>query len=222
MNYSHCPVLSYEKASDVVYPLRMMDALSYVGIPCCRVSSETQAERLCLLDQERNIIEAMERFGQTATKSFCRTIKGDDLSWLEEPVKYAKEIGNGAIVFDDMTRSIRPAEFYRGNRNASLTPQELEKLDKILKGFPAFSVLHPDANSSEIRSHQTKRGQRQKGKTGGNHCKTRKAFRHKWIEEVRMMRNKEMTLREIATEIERRSGVYISHVSIMNWTTSLT
>jgi hypothetical protein len=91
---------------------------------------------------------------------------------FEETIRLAREIG-GVVIAESVDRFIRASHYWaRHCPSAQPTEEELQALMDLADGVPLVTVLHPDTPWREVRSHQTRRGQRYRQRFGGRPRRT--------------------------------------------------
>ena len=122
----------------------------------CRVSRRRQ--RPHLEDQEQRLRNAVGARGEIIAV-FTDVANGTDFDrrGLQNAISLAQRTG-AIILAEDRTRIIRGSFFTPHNQDDPLMEMELRHLEDMLDGVKVYTLLDPDASSSQVRSSQTKRG----------------------------------------------------------------
>jgi DNA invertase Pin-like site-specific DNA recombinase len=172
----------------------------------CRVSEREQHRRGNAKDQEKVLWRKCKKFG-IGFSGVVRDIgPGWDVSGGSLPVaiKFARK--HRSIVLAESTdRFLRHHEFHSiDNPNAVPTEEQFAELHRLAHGVVLATLFHPDKPWKEVRSLQTKRGQRRKAK-GGRPRKRRPGFKKKrrmeFISQVRRLRRRGHSIAQISQRI---------------------
>ena len=134
-----------------------------------RVSASDQERKKILNEQVKNLIREVEQSGFTTIRTFREVGAG----WQEyrDVLMYAAEhaLANDAVlVAESVTRFIRSKDFNSQiNWKVPPTVAKYRRLQRDTQGVKLATVVAPDATPEEIRSYETKRVQKAKGKPGG-------------------------------------------------------
>lgn len=169
----------------------------------CRVSSGPQDATGNNANQEAELRTAVAARGGTlaGVVAHAGRIANADTALFRAAHIAAR---HGAVLLAESTsRFIRHPRYHPKLRpNLMPTGVGLRELRWVCGDVPLVTLLAPDATWREERSHQSKRGQRRKGKLGGRPTKKRpgykKAFRLHSMPKVRWMKYVGMSNRAIA------------------------
>ena len=169
----------------------------------CRVSSGLQNATGNNADQEADLRAAVAARGGTvvAVVTYAGRVVDADAA-LYRAANVAAEAG-AVLLAESTSRFIRHYRYHPKLRpHLTPTANALRDLRWLCGGVPLVTLLDPDAMWRDERAHQSKRGQRRKGKTGGRPAKKRhgykKAFRLRSIPKVQWMIYVGMSNRAIA------------------------
>ncbi len=173
----------------------------------CRVSSGLQNANGNNADQEAELRAAVAERGGIiiAVMTYAGRVDKAEAE-LFRATNMAAE--NGAVLLAESTsRFIRHPRYHPKLRPHLMpTTLGLRDLRWVCGDVPLVTQLDPDATWQEERAHQSKRGQRRKGKPGGRQAKKRpgykKEFRLRSIPKVRWMRYVKMSNRAIARALK--------------------
>jgi hypothetical protein len=188
--------------------------------------------RVSTSEQQRNgnLDESMARLWDEAEQRGCVVIYeyayvGSGKYPALLPAVEAALADDAVLVFETVDRAIRPLNFHPiKNPNAPLLADDLQRLKKLTRGVPLFTIGEPDASPGENRGSQTTRGQRAKGNRGGRPRKavtnpgSRKAFRAKWLPLVLELHRARVSRWNIAERVTREAGRRITYASVCRWT----
>ena len=169
----------------------------------CRVSSDLQNVSGNNDDQEADLRAAVEARGGAvvAVVTYAGPVVDADAA-LYRAANVAAQAG-AVLLAETTSRFIRHHDYHPKLRpHLTPTANGLRDLRWLCGDVPLVTLLDPDATWRDERAHQSKRGQRRKGKTGGRPTKKRpgykKAFRLRSIPKVRWMQIVGMSDRAIA------------------------
>lgn len=134
-----------------------------------RVSSRTQHHRKNLDAQEAYCKFRLRKLGVPTNRVYREIGAGwsQDRERLQAAAAYAKEIGV-VLVAESADRFLRSQDFNTKKRPDVLPSHaEWEKLKESTLGVRLVTILPPDMHWRAVRSHQSRRGQRGKGRLGG-------------------------------------------------------
>ena len=143
----------------------------------------------------------------------------DDRLKLEVVAEMAREVG-AVILTESPDRYIRSIDFNtKTNPDALPTVGEYEKLIALVGDVKLATILHPDTPWKEIRSHQTKRGQEAKGKSGGHPVKAKyTTYTQEEKNRVRALRRKGLSYGKIKEIMDDNSdGKVFPKSTIIAW-----
>jgi DNA invertase Pin-like site-specific DNA recombinase len=87
---------------------------------------------------------------------------------LINAIQKAREYSNAVIVTTSSDRFLRHRDFHSvENPNILPTIEDFEQLKELTGDIPLLTLLNPDMPPQEVRSYQSKWGQRAKGNKGG-------------------------------------------------------
>lgn len=134
-----------------------------------RVSTQQQNKTQNLADQESNLWEQVTSRGGIAVTLDCGEFEGSgyDPYWISDLARIAKATG-ATLLAESTDRFVRNVHFHpKKFPQLRATDAELKELIRCTFGVPLMSWLDPDMPLSKVKSFQTKRGQRAKGRKGG-------------------------------------------------------
>ena len=166
----------------------------------CRVSTCNQGKRKNHSDQEAALREWVKERGGIVVDVVKIVISGFNPYWLARAVAIA-ERRSAKLLAESTDRFIRhPAYHSVECPNAQPSNCELRDLRDWAEGTELVTMLHPNATLEEVRSYQSKRGQRMKRKKGGR--RERLKNRRKRLEaKVLELRQSGASFREIEKQI---------------------
>lgn len=134
-------------------------------IVCCRVSNREQKANL--VDQRLNLHRVISGGGGIVDRVIEHVGSGWDCGWLVEAALLARRTG-AILVAESTDRFVRNLYFHSQCRpQLQATDQELQDLQLGTLGVRLMTWLSPNMPLSEVRRHQTRRGQQYKGRRGG-------------------------------------------------------
>lgn len=162
------------KASDYIQPIDEIKPGDKVVL-CCRVSRRQQRHGGNLADQEANLREVVATRGACVADVVQHTGPGHDPSdWLCVAAMLA-ERHEAKLLAETTNRFIRHPGYHSVRwPEAQAREHDLLQLRRWTEGVTLVTVLAPDADWKQERSYHTRRGQRQKGHTGGRPRKSRR------------------------------------------------
>lgn len=143
----------------------------------CRVSTQTQAGKGNLREQEKEALEKLWAMGYVSAPEIS-VFKGvesghiqEDRTILEQAIAEARKRG-ATIVAVHRDRLVRN-QFFKGGKSKTEPPTigEYRRLVQFAGDVPLATITDPDSRAA--RSQQIKRGQRAKGRRGGRPTKVR-------------------------------------------------
>lgn len=169
----------------------------------CRVSSGLQNVSGNNADQEADLRAAVEARGGIIVDLVAHAGRIVDAeAVLYRAANLAAQ--HGAVLLAESTSRFIRHPRYHPKLRPHLMPTSVGLLELrwVCGDVPLVTLLDPDATWQQERAHQSKRGQRRKGKPGGRPAQTRpgdkKAFRLRSLPKVRWMRYIGMSNRAIA------------------------
>ncbi len=203
-------------ASHYISDIRSLKSGQQVVI-YCRVSSCTQEHSKNLSNQEENLKHELEQKWFIIIRTFREVGAGwqEDRDGLLLAAEHA--LANDAVlVAESVTRFIRSRD-YNSKTNWKVKPikAEYRRLLRETKGVKFATLVDPDAIPQEIRSYETKRGKKAKGKPGGRPRK--QAGRGDPKRKEMMLPTVERMLRQGASLKDTGNNVGVSHTTVMNW-----
>lgn len=135
----------------------------------CRVSSTPQQSAGNLKEQLSEVLAIAKGLGLVVVATYMEACSGwvRNREALEFTAARAKVEG-AKLLADSVDRYIRNEHFNsETNWEVQPTVAEFRCLAEETLGLELHSCLSPDATPREVRSHQTRRGQKAKGKRGG-------------------------------------------------------
>lgn len=188
-----------------------------------RVSGNEQQRRGNRDDQDPNLRHVARRLGVRVAGVVGYTGSGADLDdmrlWLERAVALARKHG-GAVLAETTDRFARHP-FFNPKTDPGLIPMrhQFKALADLAGDVILATHLHPDASPKQVRSYQTKRGQRAKGKPGGrpknNPPGYKKERREAMRDEVIRLRKLNVSRRRIAALIG------VAYPTVRRWVAEL-
>jgi hypothetical protein len=167
-----------------------------------------------------SLTERAQHFGAAVVGVIKHVGSGTDPCWLAWAAELAKQKG-AKLLFESTDRAIRHANYHSiENSDAQARDCELQDLQFWTKGVALVTDLHPDASPAEVRSYQSKRGQRFKGNRGGRPRKRKwKVRRLAWIDLARNMRDDGLSYQQIAESLNGgRDGFSdVTAMTVWNW-----
>jgi hypothetical protein len=189
----------------------------------CRKSSGRQERNVNLEDQEQNLRREVEWRGGVVVHVHAYVGSGWDPR-VCPAVWEAMDRPGAVLVAEDITRLIRPTDYHSSRKpNAALKEWDLQNLRSLTCGLPLYTLADPDATPGEIRSRQTRRGQRAKGRRGGRPRKQEAGRRYgphrrgEWLPHVLDRYGAGATTAEIVKELTKRTGFKIDPTTIRSW-----
>ncbi len=152
--------------------IRHLTDLLVPGLPAvlyCRVSGRTQDKKNNLAEQVRYERQQLDDIGVSVIEVFREVSSGwkDDRPQLKAAAEHALQ-NNTVLVARSLCRIIRSTD-YRDDRNPDALPSvgEYEELVRITGGVTLATRIHPETNWKDVKSEESKQGQRQKNRKGG-------------------------------------------------------
>ena len=187
----------------------------------CRVSASDQERSKNLEDQDENLKREIEGLGFVIIDRIQEVSSG----WQEyrDGLLLAAEIArenNAVIVAESATRFIRSWDFNsKTNWKVKPTKAEYRRLQRDTQGVKLATLVAPDATPEKIRSYETKRGKRAKGKPGGRPKKQAgrgdPKRKEMMLPKVKWMLKLGCSLKEVAEILG------VSPTTVMNWRNDL-
>lgn len=145
-----------------------------------RVSASAQNYRGNLGEQIRSMKEYLRRYDNICIIAEIKDVASgwkEERDGLREAVNIAIE--NDAMVLTESTDRYIRSPYYHSQYNplAKPTDAEYKNLIQSFHGVKLTTMLHPDANWKEVRSHQTKRGQYTKKSKGGRPTENKPGYK---------------------------------------------
>jgi hypothetical protein len=151
------------KASRVIRPFNLKPGTRVLIL--ARKSGRERGNNLC--DQEANLREIVDDENAKVVGTFAYKGSGFDPLVGAAAIR-AKRLGADVILAETTDRFVRNHSYHSSKRPAlQATDRELASMARDAEGVPLMTHLHPDASPSEVRSYQSKRGQRYKRRKGG-------------------------------------------------------
>lgn len=196
----------------------------------CRVSTYSQKSNENPKDQIPGLTAAVEADGGKVVGLLAHQLNGRDLSWLPHVVRKAREAGATIILAEATSRFVRHPN-YKANdpRYNQLQAREVDllRLFDAADGMRLMTLLDPNASPAQEGSFFKKRGQTVKGNKGGRPRNPEpstagavKQFKLDWLPvvlELKKSNPEKWTNRELALEIEKRSGRPTGKSTIGGW-----
>jgi hypothetical protein len=160
---------SYFKAGKASRFIRLFDLKPGDRVYLVLRVSNCERERN-LIDQEVNLRRLVEAVGAIVVGVYRISISGRDPYWLGYAARQAQKLGATVLLAESTDRFIRNRYYHsskHNRKNLQATEKQLEELAYWTRGMKLMTHLHPDASPSEVRSYQSKRGQREKRRKGG-------------------------------------------------------
>jgi DNA invertase Pin-like site-specific DNA recombinase len=146
---------------------------SHPGLPValwCRVSARGQGRRGNPDDQESGLRRVVGAHGGRVAEVFPHVGPGWDTEALTAALATCRKRGIRVLLAETTDRFLRHPEYHSSeNPDAQPTEEQFRQLARNAAhyGVTLLTHLHPDASPAEVRSYQSTRGQRAKGKAGG-------------------------------------------------------
>ena len=196
---------SISKASDTIESFDRLRPGDQVVL-WLRVSGREQNRRGNLDAYQDWLSSKSKKRGAVVVARFRRIRSGmaEELDDLEAAAEFAREHGATLLAFSTC-RFIRPADYNsKTNPHAQPTPHDLERLREATKGTRLMTFVDPDAELDEVRSWQTKCGQKGKDRKGGRPQKAgyKKRRRLRKRPRVLRLRKKGYSLRDISRRLK--------------------
>ncbi len=187
----------------------------------CRVSASDQERKKNLNEQVNNLIREVEQLGFIIIRTFREVGAG----WQEyrDVLMFAAEYAlanNAVLVAESVTRFIRSKDFNSQiNWKVPPTVAEYRRLQRDTQGVKLATLVAPDATPEEIRSYETKRGKKGKGKPGG---RPKKQAGRGDPERKEMMLPKVKWMLWTGGSLKNVAEILgVSHTTVMNWRNDL-
>ena len=133
----------------------------------CRVSDHEQGRRNNHADQDAAMRQQVEQLGGTVVDSLQLVASGFDPYWIERARLTAKEHGASLLAESAERYRRHPAYHSKENPSRQARDSDWRELAWWADGVPLLTMLPPDATPDEVKSYQSKRGQRMKRAKGG-------------------------------------------------------
>lgn len=137
-----------------------------------RVSDRAQKKHL--KGQKKNLFGYLTKRGFAVVAIFKEIVSGcaEKRACLERTALKAIDAG-AVLVAESGCRFLRAKKFYRDSNGKERLDQkgiptvaEMERLKRLTRGAQLATLLHPDEQFHNVRSHQSKRGQSGSGNSG--------------------------------------------------------
>ncbi len=166
-------------------------------------------------DAESNLRRAVESKGGVVVEVVRHVGSGFYPFWVARAAAISKQHG-ATLLAESTDRFIRHPGYHSNDfADAQAREVELLELERDADGVRLMTHLHPDATPREVRSYQSKRGQREKGRMGGRPINRTPGYKKKRQQEkiglVLWLHRRGWSIRRIAAE--RMVGVPKSTVS---------
>ncbi len=172
----------------------------------CRVSKCQQKSRGNNADQETDLHTAVEARGGTVVDVVLwvgRASNGNADAGLYDAANRAARAG-AVLLAESTSRYARHPRYHSQHRPHLVAGMiALRDLRWVCGDVMLVTLLDPDATWKEERAHQSKRGQRRKGNTGGRPNKPcyKKRRRERLLPQVRQLYDEGMSYRAIARTV---------------------
>jgi DNA invertase Pin-like site-specific DNA recombinase len=197
------------KASNFIQHLEALarERPGLTAVVYCRVSERFQHHTGNLDDQQAAVLRELARLGIPVIAVYPSVESGWQLAdcperqRLTDAAEHAREVG-AVLVAETLSRFIRAVNWTTQNQDAVPVQEEYEQLLAITGGVTLATIFHPDTPPRVERSHQTRRGQRAKGRKGGRPAGKKRKQKANWPMPVKLEANR-----------LRRQGISIGRIA---------